>query len=45
MQREVDAHQSNGIMSEFGYYPVEVNIETEQFSLLTLPGLNEKVER
>ncbi|HBJ6775083.1 TPA: hypothetical protein LC362_000430 [Salmonella enterica subsp. enterica serovar Colindale] len=45
MQNEVDEYQSNEIMSEFGYYPVEVNIETEQFSLLTLPGLIEKVER
>lgn len=45
MQGEVDEHHSNEIMSEFGYYPVEVNIETEQFSLLTLPGLIEKVER
>lgn len=45
MQGEVDEQQPNEIMSEFGYYPVEVNIETEQFSLLTLPGLNEKVER
>ncbi|EGV7505274.1 hypothetical protein [Citrobacter freundii] len=45
MQGEVDEQQPNEIMSEFGYYPVEVNIETEQFSLLTLPGLAEKVER
>lgn len=45
MQGEVDEQQPNEIMSEFGYYPVEVNIETEQFSLLTLPGLIEKVER
>lgn len=45
MQNEVDEYQSNEIMSKFGYYPVKVNIETEQFSLLTLPGLAEKVER
>lgn len=31
MQGEVDEQQPNEIMSEFGYYPVEVNIETEQF--------------
>lgn len=45
MQGEVDEQQPNEIISEFGYYPVEVNIETEQFSLRTLPGLIEKVER
>lgn len=41
MQGEVDEQQPNEIISEFGYYPVEVNIETEQFSLRTLPGLIE----
>lgn len=45
MQGEVEENQSNEIMSEFGYYPVEVNIETEHFSLLTLPNLIEKKER
>ncbi|EBE9968886.1 hypothetical protein JMJ85_05730 [Salmonella enterica subsp. diarizonae] len=45
MQGEVDEQQPDGIGSEFGYYPVEVNIEAENFSLLTLPGLAEKVER
>ena len=45
MQGEVDEQQPNEIISEFGYYPVEVNIETEQFSLRTLPGLIENVER
>lgn len=45
MQGEVDEQQSNEIGTEFGYYPVEVNIETERFSLITLPGLTEKVER
>ncbi len=42
MQGEVDEQQPNEIISEFGYYPVEVNIETEQFSLRTYPVLLRK---
>ncbi|HIC5589448.1 TPA: hypothetical protein ACW486_003632 [Salmonella enterica subsp. enterica serovar Infantis] len=42
MQGKVDEQQSNDIKAEFGYYPVEVNVETDDFSLLTLPGLAEK---
>lgn len=42
MQGKVDEQQSNDIEAEFGYYPVEVNVETDDFSLLTLPGLAEK---
>ncbi|EMM0831569.1 hypothetical protein RUW21_002250 [Enterobacter roggenkampii] len=45
MQGEVDEQQPNEIESEFGYYPVAVNIETEKFSLITLPNLNEKIEQ
>ncbi|HCD6738100.1 TPA: hypothetical protein ACP4TZ_003025 [Klebsiella pneumoniae] len=45
MQGDVEEQQANEIKSEFGYYPVEVNIENEHFSLITLPGLIEKVER
>lgn len=41
MQGKVDEQQSNDIEAEFGYYPVEVNVETDDFSLLTLPGLAE----
>lgn len=38
MQGEVDEQQPNGVMSEFGYYPVEVILKLSNFLCLLYPA-------
>lgn len=36
---------TNGETTEFGYYPIACNIDTERFSIQTLPNFQESIDR